>query len=162
VEGEARRRTPPAGWVVPLLVAATAIPTFAAFWIGNRPALGALWAAASVGFGLVLALGGRSDTIRTLRGTEDDERTILLEYKATTATAIVLIVALLALLRGGVPRRERTRLRRASAPGRGGTPRRTGCAHAEELSSVSTVGVVGADCLTWCPREFHRPTAERK
>ncbi|MEJ7569089.1 MAG: hypothetical protein WKF41_12575 [Gaiellaceae bacterium] len=97
MEGEARRRTPPAGWVVPLLVAATAIPTFAAFWIGNRPALGALWAAASVGFGLVLALGGRSDTIRTLRGTEDDERTILLEYKATTATAIVLIVALLGL-----------------------------------------------------------------
>ena len=93
----APRRTPLPGWVIPLLVAAVAIPTFVAFWIGDRPELGALWGAASVVFGLVLALGGRSDTIRTLRGTEDDERTILLEYKATTATAFVLIVALLGL-----------------------------------------------------------------
>lgn len=84
-------------WLTPVLVAAVGVPTFAAFWIGGRPELGAVWAAVSVAFGLVVALGGRSDTIRMLRGTEDDERTRLLEYKATTAMGIVLVVALVGL-----------------------------------------------------------------
>lgn len=84
-------------WIVPLAVAAVGVPTFIAFWIGGQPQLGALWAGASVMFGVVIALGGRSDTIRMLRGAEDDERTLMLEYRATTATAIVLVVALVAL-----------------------------------------------------------------
>ena len=95
-QSEARRHASP-GWVVPLLVASVGIPTLVAFWIGGRPDLGALWAGVSVAVGVVLAVGGRSDTIRTLRGSEDDERTILLEYQATTATAMVLIVALVGL-----------------------------------------------------------------
>ena len=97
VESEARRHASPPDWVVPLLVAAVGLPSFVAFWIGGRPELGALWAGVSVAFGIVLALGGRSDTIRSLRGSDDDERTILHEYKATSAMAIVLIVALVGL-----------------------------------------------------------------
>jgi len=88
---------PVPSWVVPTLVAAVALPTFLAFWVGGQPELGALWAGVSVVFGLALAVGGRSETLRMLRGNEDDERTMLLEYKATTATGIVLIVALLGL-----------------------------------------------------------------
>lgn len=88
---------PVPSWVVPTLVAAVGIPTFLAFWVGGQPELGALWAGVSVVFGLALAVGGRSETLRMLRGNEDDERTMLLEYKATTATGIVLIVALLGL-----------------------------------------------------------------
>jgi hypothetical protein len=95
VEVEPRRQQPE--WLAPILVAALGIPTFVAFWIGGRPELGALWAAVSVGFGIALAVGGRSDTLRMLRGTEDDERTLLLEYKATSAVAMVLIVALVGL-----------------------------------------------------------------
>ncbi len=91
---EAETRRPLPEWVVPLLVGATGLPTFAAFWIGGRPDLGALWLGASVMLSIVLAVGGRSDTIRTLRGGEDDERALLHEYQATTATAIVLVVAL--------------------------------------------------------------------
>jgi hypothetical protein len=82
---------------VPLLVAAVAVPTFAAFWIGGRPQLGLVWAAVSVAFGLVLALGSRSDTLRLLRGADDDERARLLEHRAMTAVALVLTVALAGL-----------------------------------------------------------------
>ncbi len=84
-------------WVAPLLVAAVGIPTFLAFWIGGRPELGAVWAGVNVAFALVIALGRRRDTIRLLSGTEDDERARLLDYKATSAMGIVLVVALAGL-----------------------------------------------------------------
>lgn len=84
-------------WLVPLGVAAVAVPTFVAFWIGGRPGLGAAWAAVSIVFALLLVLGGRSNTIRMLRGDEDDERTLALEWQAMTITAVVLIVALAGL-----------------------------------------------------------------
>jgi hypothetical protein len=82
---------------IPTLVAALAIPTFIAFWIGGDPQAGVLWGSLSVGFAFVLLLGGRSDTIRLLRGEDDDERTLALEYRATTITAAGLIVALAVL-----------------------------------------------------------------
>jgi hypothetical protein len=90
-------RMPGPAWLVPVLVASFAIPTFGAFWIGGRPELGAAWAAVNVAFAIAIAIGGRSDTIRMLRGGEDDERTLLLEYQATTVSAIVLIGALTGL-----------------------------------------------------------------
>jgi hypothetical protein len=76
---------------------ALAIPTFVAFWIGGRPGAGLLWGSLSVVFGLILALGGQSDTVRLLRGQDDDERAMALELRATTLTAGVLIVALAVL-----------------------------------------------------------------
>jgi hypothetical protein len=93
----AQSRNPVPEWLTPVLVASVAVPTFVAFWVGGRPQLGAVWAAVSVACGLIIAVGGRSDTIRMLRGTEDDERTLLLEYQATTVTAVVLAVALAGL-----------------------------------------------------------------
>jgi hypothetical protein len=84
-------------WLAPVLVAAVAVPTFAAFWIGGRPELGAVWAGVNVAFAIVIALGRRSDTIRLLTATEDDERTRLLDYQATTAMGTVLVVALMLL-----------------------------------------------------------------
>ena len=93
-------------WVAPLLVAAVAIPTFVAFWIGGRPELGAVWAGVNVAFALVIALGRRSDTIRLLAGTEEDERARLLDYKATSAMGIVLVVALAGLFFAAAVRGE--------------------------------------------------------
>ena len=84
-------------WWIPVLVAALAVPTFVAFWIGGRPQAGAIWASLSVVFALVLVLGGRSDTIRLLRGEDDDERAVALETRATMLTAVVVIVALTGL-----------------------------------------------------------------
>lgn len=89
--------SPLPGWVTPALVAAVALPTFVAFWIGGRPQLGALWAAVNVGFALVLVLGRRHDAIRLAAGTDDDERSRQLEYRAGTATALVLVLALVGL-----------------------------------------------------------------
>ena len=89
--------SPRSNRVVPALVAALAIPTFVAFWIGGDPKAGLLWGSLSVVFAFVLVLGGRSDTIRLLRGEDDDERTLALEYRATTLTAAALIVALAVL-----------------------------------------------------------------
>lgn len=88
---------PMPGWVTPTLVAAVAVPTFVAFWIGGRPQLGALWAAANLVFALVLALGRRHDAIRLAGGLDDDERSRQLEYRAGTATAFVLLLALVGL-----------------------------------------------------------------
>jgi hypothetical protein len=82
---------------VPTFVAALAIPTFIAFWIGGNPQAGLLWGSLSIVFAFVLLLGGRSDTIRLLRGEDDDERTLALEYRATMLTAVALIVALAVL-----------------------------------------------------------------
>jgi hypothetical protein len=84
-------------WWVPALVALLAVPTFVAFWIGGKPQSGAIWAGLSVVFALALAFGGRSDTIRLLRGEDDDERALALETRATMLTGVVLIAALAVL-----------------------------------------------------------------
>jgi len=93
MEGNSMNRS----WLVPLLVGVVAIPTFVAFWIGGRPGLGIVWGSVSVLFALVLAVGGRSDTIRLLRGDDDDERALALEYQAMTVTTVVITIALVGL-----------------------------------------------------------------
>ena len=92
-----RTRKPPAPWIVPVLVAAVGVPTFFACWIGGRPQLGLVWAGVSVALGLLLAFGGRIDTIQILRGSADDERSLALEAQATAMTAVVLVAALAVL-----------------------------------------------------------------
>ena len=82
---------------VPAAVAALAIPTFLAFWIGDNPRAGLIWGGLSVAFALVLVLGGRSDTIRLLRGEDDDERGVELETRASMLTAAVLSIGLAGL-----------------------------------------------------------------
>jgi hypothetical protein len=84
-------------WWVPVLVGGLAVPTFVAFWIGGDPKAGLIWGSLSIVFALVLAVGGRSDTVRLLRGEDDDERAVALELQATTLTAVALIVALAVL-----------------------------------------------------------------
>jgi hypothetical protein len=84
-------------WVVPVGVAAIAGLTLAAFSIGGQPELGLAWGMVSIAFAGLLVAGGRSDTIRMVRGDEDDERTLALEAQAMTASALVLTVALAGL-----------------------------------------------------------------
>lgn len=135
------RSSPQSRWLVPLLVAAVAGLTFVAFWIGGRPGLGAAWAAVSIMFALVLMFGGRSDTIRLLRGDEDDERTLALELQATTMTAIVLVVALAAFfLAAGLRGESGVTLRSAADPRRTHAPR--GAGHPQPKGSHTDVSLV--------------------
>lgn len=94
---QVERNTSLPEWLASALVAAVAVPTFAAFWVGGRPGLGAAWAGVNIAFAIVIALGRRSDLIRVLSGVDDDERARLLEYKAGTAMGIVLVAALVGL-----------------------------------------------------------------
>jgi hypothetical protein len=84
-------------WWIPALVAGLAVPTFLAFWIGGDPQAGLIWGSLSILFALALVLGGRSDTIRLLRGEDDDERTLALELQATMWTTVALTLALATL-----------------------------------------------------------------
>ncbi|HXH87373.1 MAG TPA: hypothetical protein VNI55_02045 [Gaiellaceae bacterium] len=84
--------------VIPLVVAAQAIPILGAFWLGGRIEVGALWAGIVLAMAALLAFGGRSETLRTLRGVEDDERVQHLELQATAVVAVVLLVGLFGLL----------------------------------------------------------------
>jgi hypothetical protein len=92
-----REPLPRPPWVVPAVIALTAIPVFVAFWIGGNPALGAGWATVSLVLAGIVAVGGRSETIRLLRGDHDDERSVALEHQALTITTLVLTVALVGL-----------------------------------------------------------------
>ena len=92
----ASRSRPLPPWLAPALVAATAIPTFAAFWIGGNPRVGVVWAAAALLFAAVLAIGRRSEPLRILAGVDDDERTREVEIRATAAMGTALTVALAA------------------------------------------------------------------
>lgn len=84
-------------WVVPVLIAATAVPTFVAFRIGGNPGLGAVWASVSLVLAAAVALGGRSETLRLVRGEADDERSVALESQALSITSLVLTIALVGL-----------------------------------------------------------------
>ena len=91
---EAQQAQPLPGWTAPTLVAATAIPTFVAFWIGGNPRTGRLWALVALGFAAALAVGGRIDALRILSGRDDDERTRDVDRRATAAMGMVLVLAL--------------------------------------------------------------------
>jgi hypothetical protein len=94
---QTQQQMPLPAWVAPVLVAGVAVVTFVAFWIGGQPGLGGVWAAVTLGLGLVIVLGGRGDAVRILGGVDDDERTRVLEYRATSAMGLVLVAALVGL-----------------------------------------------------------------
>jgi hypothetical protein len=87
-------------WFVPLFSVALGFGFLAAQWVGGEP----LWGLVSLGimtaFGGVFALGGRSETIRGLRGDGRDERFRRIDVNATAAAGMAVIVAL--LVAGGV------------------------------------------------------------
>jgi len=84
-------------WFLPLFSVALGLAFGAALWIGGEPEDG-LWAlGVMVAFGLLIALGGRSETIRGLRGDGRDERFERLDRDATALAGIVVISAVLVM-----------------------------------------------------------------
>jgi len=63
-------------------------------WLGGQLVTGLIGLVVMACFGLVIAVSGRSETIRGLRGDARDERFAQIDLRATAATGLVLIVVL--------------------------------------------------------------------
>jgi hypothetical protein len=82
-------------WFVPLLSVALGIVVFAAQWIGGDPGSGLVSLAIMAGFGTLILLGGRSETIRGLRGDGRDERFRMIDFHATALAGLAMITAII-------------------------------------------------------------------
>jgi hypothetical protein len=82
-------------WFVPLLSVALGIVVFAAQWVGGDPGSGLVSFGIMAGFGALILLGGRSETIRGLRGDGRDERFRMIDIHATALAGLAVILAII-------------------------------------------------------------------
>jgi hypothetical protein len=82
-------------WFVPLFSVAIGFGFLAVQWVGGHPGQGLASLAIMAALGVVFAAGGRSETIRGLRGDGRDERFRRIDVNATAAAGVAVIVALL-------------------------------------------------------------------
>ena len=82
-------------WWVPLLSVALGIIVFVAQWIGGDPGGGLVSLGIMTAFGAVILLGGRSETIRGLRGDGRDERFRQIDVHATALAGLAVILAII-------------------------------------------------------------------
>ena len=64
-------------------------------WLGHQLVTGLIGLVVMACFGLLIALAGRSETIRGLRGNGRDERFAEIDLRATAASGLVLIIAVI-------------------------------------------------------------------
>jgi hypothetical protein len=83
-------------WTLPLFSLAMGIVIFAVSWAGGHPALGVVELGIMAGFGLLVLVSGRSETVRGLRGDGRDERFARMDLQATATAGVVLILVLIA------------------------------------------------------------------
>ena len=82
-------------WFVPLFAVALGITMFVAQWIGGNPLSGLGSLAIMTAFGTLILLGGRSETIRGLRGDGRDERFRQIDIHATAIAGLAVITAII-------------------------------------------------------------------
>ena len=82
-------------WFLPLFAVALGLVVFIAQWIGGDPGSGLVSFAIVAGFGLLVLLGGRSETIRGLRGDGRDERFSKIDIHATAIAGLAVIGAII-------------------------------------------------------------------
>lgn len=82
-------------WFLPAFSLGLGVVILGASWLGGHPGEGAYSLAIMAGFGLVILLAGRSETIRGLRGDGRDERFALIDLRATATAGLVLIITLI-------------------------------------------------------------------
>lgn len=82
-------------WFLPLFALALGVVMFAAMWIGGNPGLGLQSLGIMAAFGALILLGGRSETIRGLRGDGRDERFRQIDIHATALAGIVVLTAII-------------------------------------------------------------------
>ena len=82
-------------WFLPLFAVALGAVVFVAQWIGGDPGSGLVSFAIMAGFGGLVLLGGRSETIRGLRGDGRDERFRQIDIHATAIAGLAVISAII-------------------------------------------------------------------
>lgn len=82
-------------WFLPLFSVALGLMIFGAQWIGGDPGGGLVSLAIMTGFGAVILFGGRSETIRGLRGDGRDERFRTIDIHATAFAGVAVIAAII-------------------------------------------------------------------
>ena len=82
-------------WFLPLFAVALGVVVFVAQWIGGDPRSGLVSFAIVAGFGLLVLLGGRSETIRGLRGDGRDERFRRIDIHATALAGLAVVTAVI-------------------------------------------------------------------
>jgi hypothetical protein len=82
-------------WFLPLFAVALGLIVFAAMWVGGDVRSGLVSFAILVGFGALVLLGGRSETIRGLRGDGRDERFRQIDIHATAISGLAVISAII-------------------------------------------------------------------
>jgi hypothetical protein len=81
-------------WFAPATAVALGLAVFGAQWVGGDPGSGLVSLAIMTAFGAVILLGGRSETIRGLRGDGRDERFRHIDISATALAGLAVILAL--------------------------------------------------------------------
>src|SRR5262249_34670103 len=84
-------------WFMPLFAVALGALVFAAQWIGGAPHSGLVSFAILAGAGVLFLLGGRSETIRGLRGDGRDERFRRIDIHATALAGLAVIYTVIVM-----------------------------------------------------------------
>lgn len=82
-------------WFLPAFCIVLGAAVFAAQWIGGDARGGAVSFAFLAVFGVLILAGGRSETVRGLRGDARDERFRTMDIHATAIAGVVLISTLI-------------------------------------------------------------------
>jgi hypothetical protein len=82
-------------WLLPIFSVTLGIVIFVAQWIGGHPGSGLESLAIMTAFGAVILFGGRSETIRGLRGDGRDERFRQIDIHATALAGLAVIIAII-------------------------------------------------------------------
>jgi hypothetical protein len=82
-------------WLLPLFSVTLGVVIFVAQWIGGHPGSGLESLAIMTAFGAVILFGGRSETIRGLRGDGRDERFRQIDIHATALAGLAVIIAII-------------------------------------------------------------------
>src|SRR5689334_23829880 len=82
-------------WFLPLFAVGLGLVILVAQWIGGNPVGGLESLGIMTAFGAAILLGGRSETIRGLRGDGRDERFREIDIHATAIAGITVITAII-------------------------------------------------------------------
>jgi hypothetical protein len=82
-------------WFLPLFAVALGVVMFVAQWIGGDPGSGLGSLGIMAAFGALVLFGGRSETIRGLKGDGRDERFRQIDIHATAIAGLAVISAII-------------------------------------------------------------------